>query len=151
MQKVLLSFLIGCVGLISAHATTAIGLEGNTRMIQEGNNVEITPDTPPNPMVVLFNRFFYDPVKSALFIILIDWQNPFNAVLQNLSTGEHHFYYFDDLLAGRMSIPFRGGAGIWRLSLCSAVPHNPRILSDWYFTIENDIIMEIDPQPRWNF
>ena len=67
MQKFIISFLIGCMGFISAHATTAISLEGKIGLIQESNNVEITPDL-PHYMFIVADSFYYDPDKSGLIV-----------------------------------------------------------------------------------
>ena len=150
MKTILLTFLIGCMGFISAHATAAIGLDGNTRVIQEGNYVGITPNTPPDPMIIAAYYFYYDSDRSALILHTPAWPYPFYAVLENFTTGESCFYSYDEDWFG-YAIPFIGGPGIWRLSLCSAIPHDPRILTEWYFTIDNGKITYVKPQPRWPF
>ena len=92
MNKVLLTILIGCMGFISAHATTAISLEGKTRSIQESNYDKITPD-PLHPIFILEYSFIYDSYRSAL-ILFLGQQDQCHAVLENLSTGEHYFYSY---------------------------------------------------------
>ena len=151
MKKVLISFLIGCMGLISAHATTAICLEERTTSIQEGDNEGIAPDRPSYPMIIAAYFFYYDSDRSALSINTPAWPYPYFAVLENFTTGESNYYSYDDLLEEEQYIPFTGGPGIWRLSLGSAVPHDPRILTEWYFTIENGKITYVKSHPRWNF
>lgn len=151
MQKLLLSFLIGCMGFLSAHAFTAMSLKEKMISIQEGDIVGDTPDRPRDPRVIAAFYFWYDSDKSALFIITPAWPYPFFAVLENITTGEAHFYSYEDFIEENGSIPFTGGPGIWKLSLGSAVPRDPRILFEWYFTIDNGEITYVKPQPRWNF
>jgi len=151
MRKVLLTILIECMGFVAAHATTAISLDEKTISIQKRTVVGVTPDRPRYPMVIAAYYFYYDSDLSALSIYTPAWHYPYFAVLENFTTGESNYYSYDDLLEEEMSIPFTGGPGIWRLSLGSAVPHDPRILTEWYFTIENGKITYVKSQPRWNF
>lgn len=130
------------MGFISAHASTPNLTEGETRTIQEWINMDITPDSTRDPMIIAAYYFWYDSDLSALVIGTPAWPYPFYAVLQNLTTGESYFYTYEEIIeSGNRCIPFTGGEGIWRLSLCSAVPHNPRILVEWYFTIEDGEII----------
>lgn len=151
MRKTLLTILIGSIGILSGHASPAINLEEETTSIREDNNVGITPDDPLPPIIIAAYFFWYDSDKSALFIRTPAWPYHIFAVLENFTTGESNYYSFDDLFAEGISIPFTGGIGIWRLSLCSAVPHEPCILFDWYFTIDKGIITHINPQGIWNY
>ena len=136
MRKVLLSFLIGCMGFISGHASTIFYSEGETNTNQEWINMDIIPDV-PHPKYILDYSFMYNPYMSAL--IIFGGRDPAHVVLENLSTGEQYFYTYDYLSAENGFIPFTGGDGVWRLSFCSAVPHEPRIIINRGFSIYNGV------------
>ena len=137
MRKVILSFLIGCLGFISGWASTAFGPSETIATTRTGNNVEIIPENLPDCTVIAAYYYWYDSAFNTLNIITPAWPYDYFIVIDNLTTGEvltHHF-------RSRGSIYFTGGFGVWRLRLFSAVRNNPGLLFTSCFTIEDGILV----------
>ena len=157
MRKVLLSFLIGCMGLIPGNASTIINLDGKTPPppdmppVVRGDLGDLTGGRPlVRTLYQSFYTFEYNSFSSTLSIRCIgscpyepgSFGSLFVSVA-NIFTGEIYIYYFDDFI-GETVIPFAGESGIWRLCLSTdPVLHNPTILYRSLFTIENGMIMEL--------
>lgn len=167
MRKVLLSFLIGCMGFISSHASNVIyqgireGNDGDRSLedyvkggggtFEDGNLGDLTGGRPLVPPAFQdYYDFEYDSASSTLSIYYSTFR-PFTpgslgllfVSVTNIFTGEIYCYFFDDLL-GEAVIPFAGDSGIWRLCLSTnPVSRNPMILYRCFFTIENGMLMKL--------
>ena len=136
MRKVLLTILIGCMGIFPSHASTTISMDEKATTNQEVNIGEMLTFIPFFPMYHLtYNSdlsmltFHRRIVKDSLFV-----------VLQNITTGESQFNSFGS--SCEVSFPITGEEGLWRISVGRAPSsHNPAILYEYYFTIENDKII----------
>lgn len=128
MQKVLLSFLIGCMGFISAHASSTDYSEEKTTTILEGNVVNDSP----NLMIPAACHFYYDPATSELYVEShVHLDNPV-IILENLTIGMHRVFQFYNT-PGIQVIPFLEWPGIWRLSVVDC----NQVFFSWDFTINN--------------
>lgn len=134
MRKVLLSFLIGSMGLNLISVSAAISLRGVTATTREGDVDKTTP-IPPIPKYYVS----YESELSTLYFYVRPGRDPLFAVLENYTTGEFICYPFNS--SNVAIFPITEETGIWRLSVGSATPHNPRILHECLFTIENGVIM----------
>lgn len=136
MHKVLLSFLIACMGFIPGHASTVISLDEKLTPPQEGNLVNVSPSL----MVYAGCAFYYAPDTSELYVQSFIELGKHAVILENLTTGRHWGFRFRST-PGILVIPFLGGQGIWRLSvICS-----DHVSFSWDFTIDNGIVTCVYP------
>lgn len=156
MRKVLLSFLIGCLGFISGFASTSISMDGgggegggggNTTPINDGGFTILTlgrPLVPPLPDLVGDVNF---PSSEYFYCLVIspgaDW-GQFIVIIENLTTGESEAAVSDSNSAKPFFTPFAIEDGIWRLNVCSTGRHKRKILSKWDFTLDHGIITIIN-------
>lgn len=153
MRKVLLSFLIGCMGFIYGHASTTINLDGEPKQTlppvfappQTGNPGDDDIDRPhlrPGLWVKFETTWLeYDSCTSTLFVHTPDGEGQILVGLYNYFTGESYYYSYD-ASTHVLAIPFVGGEGLWRLCLSPfPAPHNPSILYRCHFTIENGMLI----------
>lgn len=126
MRKVLLSFLIGCMGLIPGHASNAISQEEMLSI-------------PARPTYLLT----YEPESSTLFFnVRPKGGGSLVAVLRNLTTGEmlicpipsSHFATFH----------ITEETGIWRLDLWSEKRLGREIIYSCDFAIDNGTIVYLN-------
>ena len=132
MRKVLLSFLIGCLGFISAHASSTIIMDEKTTANQE---VDCIVPRPPMGYTI------YNPDLLTLSFYV----DPFLVVfLENFTTGESHYSFVGSSFVTTFHIAEE--MGLWRISVATDPrSHNPEILYERYFTIDNGEIINVEP------
>ena len=153
MRKVLLSFLIGCMGFIYGHASTAINLDGSPKQTpppvfappQTGNPGDDDIDRPhlrPGLWVKFETTWLeYDSCTSTLFVHTPDGEGQILVGIYNLFTGEFCSYSYD-ASTHVLTIPFMEGEGTWRLCLyVTHGPYGPGTLFRCHFTIENGMLV----------
>lgn len=136
MQKVLLSFLIACMGFIPGHALTVISADEKTTTTREENNVSVSPSL----MIPAACSFSYDPNTSMLYVHSHIDLGKHAVILENLTAGWQRAFRFRST-PGTLAIPLLGGHGNWRLSVvCS-----DHVSFSWDFTVDNGIVTCIYP------
>ena len=136
MRKVLLSFLIGCLGFISGHASTSVSQDWQPSPIQEGN-VGNTNGGRQLTMALRDTKVYYDPDLSALLIYIPYVEGQVFAVLQNSFFGTPRKY---NLTIGDVTvirINKACGKEVQRLTICLRAG-DPICYFDVLFYIEDD-------------
>ena len=149
MRKVLLSFLIGCMGITYGHASTTFNMDGGSKQTlppdvappQNGNPGDNNIDRPRYGRGFETTWLEYDSYTSTLFVHTPDGEGQILVGLYNYFTGESYYYSYD-ASTHVFAIPFVGEEGLWRLCLSPfPAPHNPSILYRCHFTIENGMLI----------
>ena len=126
MRKVLLSFLIGCMGPILGHASNAIRQEGMLSI-------------PARPTYLLT----YEPESSTLFFnVRPKGGGPLVAVLRNITTGESFICPIPSSHFATFHITEE--AVIWRLDLWSEKRLGREIIYSCDFAIDNGMIVYLN-------
>lgn len=148
MRKVLLSFLIGCMGFTYGHASTTFNLDGGSKQTlppdvappQNGNPGDNNIDRPRYGRGFETTWLEYDSSSSSLYVHTPDGEGRVYVFLENLFTGDVMFHPYD-AFSGVFAIPFLVGEGNWRLCLCiDPIPHKSGILYNCMFSIENGML-----------
>ena len=137
MRKVLLSFLIGCLGFISGHASTSVSQDWQPSPIQEGNVGNTNTGRHRTiTLLIRYTKVDYDPDLSALLIYTPYVEGHVFAVLQNSIFGTPRKY---DLTVGAVTvIPINNtfGTEVQRLTICLRAS-NPICYFDVLFYIDD--------------
>ena len=156
MRKVLLSFLIGCIGFISGHASTIISQDwvpgpiigGNNGDLNDGRNLIPIPPRILHDCIIVNDGLIvsYDPELSALKVYTPEIQGQAYAVVQNQTFGTCRNYL---LTSGEDTIV---PINIWaqaeqRLVVCVR-SSNPVIILDVMFYIDDGVLVYWDAVER---
>lgn len=136
MRKVLLSFLIGCMGFFSADAFTVNCPDGGNTNTENGDIEDMDVGRPrytPRHGLNYFGLEF-DPTHHTMYIYTPYTMGKFFAILENGITGETYHISFS-AAKEYLSFPFRGLDGEWVLSLYGSVPDHVGFLCDWAFDV----------------
>ena len=149
MRKVLLSFLIGCMGFTYGHASTTFNLDGGSKQTlppdvappQNGNPGDDNIDRPRYARYFATTWLEYDSSSSTLFVHTPDGRGHVLVGIYNLSTGEFYSYPYN-ASTHVLALPFAGGEGIWRFCLHTTHgTYESNILYRCHFTIENGMLI----------
>lgn len=138
MRKVLLSFLIGCMGFFSADALTVNCPDGGNTNTESGDIDDMDVGRPrytPRRGPDCFGLAF-DPTCHTMYIYTPYSAGKLVAYLFNVTTREAYQYCFN-AADDHISFPFRGLDGEWVLTLYGSVPnYTTGFLCDWVFTVD---------------
>ena len=137
MRKVLLTILIGSMGFISGYASNTIRMEEKGTTVQEVNTVEMM--TLPRPPI----SYWYNPKLSTVSIYVPPYHDSVFAVLQNITTGKSWYCPVESVVT---EFPITREDGLWRISVGRGPrTHNPAILYERYFIIDNGEVINVEP------
>ena len=117
MRKVLLSFLIGCLGFISGQASTIVSQDWVPGPILGGNNGSTNDGRHLDQTRKIYTKVSYDPDLSALVIYSSAVHGLGYADLQYLTFGRLHRYFLTP--GDETVIPINTlGTEVQRLTVC---------------------------------
>ena len=157
MRKVLLSFLVGCIGFFPSHASTVVSLDGEGKTHQGGNIGDMDEgrdltlpeeggwDEEGVEVECEDIYYSYDPFLSTLFVYTpVSFSSlPLYVVIDNIDTNDT--FIFSPTAPGIFVVPFDGGDGHWKLRVVAVKSYLratfSRTLYRVYFTIKNGVII----------
>ena len=144
MRRILFSLLIGCMGIISGYASTAVNQDGKTNPGpgEDGNNGGLIGGRPLIPSYRARFHVSYDSDLSALVVYSPSVDGQVYAVLQNLTFGTSCGYVLAD--GDETVIPITvWGTEVQRLTVILR-SHYSQILINCQFYINDGMIVFLD-------
>lgn len=115
MRKILMLFMVGCLGISTGQASSLFLQDGKTTPIQKGETGDSSLGRPRAPHHSPTFQIWYEPGVNAVFVISSTDVGPVQAIIENLSTGTLFTYSFDSSTPA--ILPISDESGVWRVIL----------------------------------
>lgn len=117
MRKILMLFMVGCLGISTGQASSLFLQDGKTTPIQKGETGDSSLGRPRAPRHSPTFQVWYEPGVNAVIVVSGADVGPVQAVIENPSTGTLYTYSFDS--SSPAILPISGESGVWRVILRS--------------------------------